>query len=71
MQTTAHTLCFTFALLALYPKIQEQLLEHIHGVVAVGTQPVSLELQSHGHRFNDSKDIRSNATTRFCDGVSG
>jgi len=38
-ETTAHTLCFAFALLALYPEIQEQLFEHIHGVVAVGTQP--------------------------------
>ncbi|KAI9509274.1 614/534 cytochrome P450 [Russula earlei] len=33
-ETTAHTLCFTFALLALYPDEQERLYEHIHGVIS-------------------------------------
>ena len=33
-QTTAHTLCFTFALLALYPEEQERLYQHIKGVMS-------------------------------------
>jgi hypothetical protein len=33
-QTAAHTLCFTFALLALYPNEQERLYEHIKGVMS-------------------------------------
>jgi len=32
MQTTANTLCFAFALLALYPDEQEKLFEHIKSV---------------------------------------
>ncbi|KAF8897050.1 cytochrome P450 [Gymnopilus junonius] len=32
-ETTAHTLCFTFALLALYPGEQEKLFEHIRSVL--------------------------------------
>jgi cytochrome P450 len=35
-ETTAHTLCFTFALLALYPDEQEKLFEHIRSVVPNG-----------------------------------
>ena len=34
LQTTAHTLCFTFALLALYPDEQERLYQHIKGVMS-------------------------------------
>ena len=34
LQTTAHTLCFTFALLALYPDQQERLYQHIKGVMS-------------------------------------
>ena len=34
LQTTAHTLCFTFALLALYPEDQERLHQHIKGVMS-------------------------------------
>jgi len=33
-ETTAHTLCFTFALLALYPDEQERLYQHIQGVLS-------------------------------------
>ncbi|KAH9041172.1 cytochrome P450 [Lactarius hengduanensis] len=33
-ETTAHTLCFTFALLALYPDEQERLYQHIKGIMA-------------------------------------
>ena len=33
-QTTAHTLCFTFALLALYPDEQECLYQEIKGVMS-------------------------------------
>ncbi|PPQ65685.1 hypothetical protein CVT26_000317 [Gymnopilus dilepis] len=32
-ETTAHTLCFTFAMLALYPEEQEKLYEHIRSVL--------------------------------------
>jgi hypothetical protein len=34
LQTTAHTLCFSFALLALYPGEQEGLYQHIKGVMS-------------------------------------
>jgi hypothetical protein len=34
LQTTAHTLCFSFALLALYPGEQERLYQHIKGVMS-------------------------------------
>jgi len=33
-ETTAHTLCFTFALLALYPDEQERLYQQIKGIMA-------------------------------------
>jgi cytochrome P450 len=33
-ETTAHTLCFAFALLALYPDEQERLYQHIKGIMA-------------------------------------
>ncbi|KAH9953726.1 614/534 cytochrome P450 [Lactifluus volemus] len=33
-ETTAHALCFTFALLALYPDEQERLYQHIKGVLS-------------------------------------
>ena len=33
-QTTAHTLCFTFALLALWPDEQERLYQQIKGIMA-------------------------------------
>ncbi|KAF5322275.1 hypothetical protein D9619_001909 [Psilocybe cf. subviscida] len=38
-ETTAHTLCFTFALLALYPDEQEKLYQHIRETVADGEEP--------------------------------
>jgi hypothetical protein len=34
LQTAAHTLCFSFALLALYPGEQERLYQHIKGVMS-------------------------------------
>jgi hypothetical protein len=34
LQTTAHTLCFSFALLALYPGEQECLYQHIKEVMS-------------------------------------
>jgi len=34
LQTTAHTLCFSFALLALYPDEQERLYEQIKSVMS-------------------------------------
>jgi len=34
LQTTAHTLCFTFALLSLYPDEQERLYQNIKGVLS-------------------------------------
>ena len=33
LQSTAHTLCFSFALLALYPGEQERLYQHIKEVM--------------------------------------
>jgi cytochrome P450 len=39
MQTTAHTLCFTFALLALYPDEQEKLYQHIKKTIPEGEEP--------------------------------
>ena len=33
-KTTAHTLCFSFALLALHPDEQERLYQHVKGVVS-------------------------------------
>ncbi|KAF8200949.1 cytochrome P450 [Pholiota molesta] len=38
-ETTAHTLCFTFALLALYPDEQEKLYEHIKSILVDGADP--------------------------------
>jgi len=38
-ETTAHTLCFTFALLALYPEQQELLFQHIKSVLPDGRMP--------------------------------
>ena len=41
LQTTAHTLCFTFGLLALFPDEQERLYQHIKGVMSsLGRMPV-------------------------------
>jgi hypothetical protein len=54
LQTTAHTLCFTFALLALYPDEQERLYHHIKGVMS------SLNKAHVGYRnFNSYKDLTS------------
>ncbi|KAF5321118.1 hypothetical protein D9619_001344 [Psilocybe cf. subviscida] len=38
-ETTAHTLCFTFALLALYPDEQEKLYQHIKKTIPEGEEP--------------------------------
>ncbi|KAJ3923191.1 cytochrome P450 [Lentinula edodes] len=43
-ETTAHTLCFTFALLALYPDQQEILYQHIKSVLADGRLPTYEEM---------------------------
>src|SRR5262249_27147638 len=40
-QTTAHTLSPTFALLALYPEVQEKMLKHIKSVIPGGRRPIS------------------------------
>ena len=50
LQATAHTLCFTFALLALYPGEQECLYQHIKGVMSsLDRMPVgSWSLSFHG-----------------------
>jgi hypothetical protein len=49
LQTTAYTLCFTFALLALYPGEQERLYQHIKGVMSNlnGTPVGSMNLNSY------------------------
>ncbi|PPQ93732.1 hypothetical protein CVT25_013072 [Psilocybe cyanescens] len=43
-ETTAHTLCFTFALLALYPDEQEKLYQHIRSVIPEGRNPTYEEM---------------------------
>ncbi|KDR79325.1 hypothetical protein GALMADRAFT_243295 [Galerina marginata CBS 339.88] len=43
-ETTAHTLSFTFALLALYPDEQEKLYEHIRSVVPKGREATYEEM---------------------------
>ena len=50
LQSTAHTLCFAFALLALYPDEQERLYQHIKGVMSRlnGTPVGSRNLNSYG-----------------------
>jgi len=54
LQTVAHTLCFTFALLALYPDEQERLYQHIKGVMS------SLNKTPVGYRNSNSyKDLIS------------
>ena len=40
-QTTAHTLAFSFILLALYPEIQESLYQHCKSVLGEDDIPVS------------------------------
>jgi Cytochrome P450 len=41
-QTTAHTLCFSFALLALYPDEQDRLYQHVKSVMSsLNRKPVS------------------------------
>ena len=43
LQSTAHTLCFSFALLALYPGEQERLYQHVKGVMStLNGMPVGL-----------------------------
>lgn len=44
IDTTAHTLAFTFVLLALYPEVQKKLLDHINSVIPEGQEPVRLLL---------------------------
>ena len=43
IETTAHTLCFAFALLALYPDEQEKMYEQIKTVLAGRDLPVSVQ----------------------------
>ncbi|EKM52723.1 uncharacterized protein PHACADRAFT_211944 [Phanerochaete carnosa HHB-10118-sp] len=45
-ETTAHTLCFTFGLLALYPEQQEKLYQHIKGVIPDDRLPTYQEMNS-------------------------
>ncbi|KDQ58619.1 hypothetical protein JAAARDRAFT_176655 [Jaapia argillacea MUCL 33604] len=45
-ETTAHTLCFTFALLALYQDEQEKLYQHINSIIPDGRIPTYEEMNS-------------------------
>ncbi|KAI0705841.1 cytochrome P450 [Cytidiella melzeri] len=45
-ETTAHTLCFTFAMLALYPDEQEKLYQHIKTVIPDGRAPAYEDMNS-------------------------
>jgi cytochrome P450 len=54
LQTTAHTLCFSFALLALYPDEQERLYQQIKGVMSsLNGMPVG------SRNLNSHKELRS------------
>ncbi|KAJ4475587.1 cytochrome P450 [Lentinula aciculospora] len=56
-ETTAHTLCFTFAMLALYPDQQEILYEHIKSILADGRLPTYEEMPLFTHSmavFNET-----------------
>jgi len=44
IDTTAHTLAFSLALLAIYPEIQEKLFQQISFVLGERTEPVSKSL---------------------------
>ncbi|OCH86802.1 cytochrome P450 [Obba rivulosa] len=45
-ETTAHTLAYTFIMLALYPDVQEKLYEHIKGVIGDGRLPSYEDMNS-------------------------
>jgi len=47
-ETTANTICFALALLALHPDVQEELFKHIRSVVPDGTRPA----YDHMHMLN-------------------
>ncbi|KII87602.1 hypothetical protein PLICRDRAFT_54684 [Plicaturopsis crispa FD-325 SS-3] len=56
-ETTAHTLCFTFALLALYPEEQDKLYNHIKSVVPDDRLPTYEEMPLLSHSmavFNET-----------------
>ncbi|KAJ3984113.1 cytochrome P450 [Lentinula detonsa] len=56
-ETTAHTLCFTFAMLALYPDQQEILYQHIKSILADGRLPTYEEMPLFTHSmavFNET-----------------
>jgi cytochrome P450 len=59
LQTTAHTLCFTFALLALYPDEQERLYQHIKEVMSSRNRvPVSSRNLNSYRRLTSPVDLR-------------
>ena len=62
LQTTAHTLCFTLALLALFPDEQEILFQHIKSVLSDGRTPVYYylfkEVEQDAYLFNVHSNIR-------------
>jgi cytochrome P450 len=58
LQTTAHTLWFSFALLALYPDEQERLYQHIEGVLSsLNGMPVSSR-NLNSFRANITRGVR-------------
>ena len=63
-QTTAHTLCFSFALLALHPDEQERLYQHIKGVLSgLNGGPVSSRnLTSYRPNFQQAYEDMSRFT---------
>jgi len=59
LQTTAHTLCFTFALLALYPDEQERLYQHIRLVMSsLNRMPVSSRNLNPYRQLTSPVDLR-------------
>ena len=67
IQTTAHTLCFSFAMLALYPEEQEKLFGYIKSIIPDGQKPVRtnpLILQEASNADTDT-DIWTDALTNI------
>ncbi|KAF5354678.1 hypothetical protein D9756_005393 [Leucocoprinus leucothites] len=66
-ETTAHTLSFSFALLALYPNIQEKLFQHIKEVIPDGRRPTYEDMPNLTYVmavYNESLRLFSPAMTK-------
>jgi len=59
VQTTAHTLCYTFAMLALHQDEQEILYQHIRSVHPDGRLPVRTSCHVHNSRLTTAKLLQT------------